>query len=81
MCGRGEREGGEAKPRNGLQKRRVKKKGDRSICRGWGGGSAAVVPVEVFREPGFFSSPGLLSVLEAETDGECVVGANDKMCE
>lgn len=27
----------------------------------------AVIPAEVFRVLGFFSSPGLLSVLEAET--------------
>lgn len=28
---------------------------------------SAVIPAEVLRAPGFFSSPGLLSVLEAET--------------
>lgn len=35
------------------------------------------LPAEVFRVLGFFSSPGLLSVFEAETDGERAVVAND----
>lgn len=73
--------GGRGKTEERITEEESEEKRGQKYLQRVGGGSAAVVPVEVFREPGFFSSPGLLSVLEAETDGECVVGANDKMCE